>query len=461
VQQFFYDDQIRRFLLQFARIFSNFQVEYGKTEPGGEPTLLRLPVRYGDASRNAQTIIQQNSSNKMPSTPLMTFYITGMQYDRSRIQEPYYVDKQQVRQRTYDEETDSYDTSQGNAFTIERLMPVPYNMTINADLWTSNTHQKFQLFEQIATLFNPSLELQSTDNFLDWTSLSVAELSNVNWSSRSIPTGVDDSIDVMTMSFALPIWISSPAKVKKLGIVERVVASIHDSNGDLNDSITDNDLLMGTRLKVTPYAYQVLLIGNKLQIVENATAVQPSNTSLTPTTELTSSHLSWNTVINMYGQMRPGISQLRLDGDWSDNSEIVGTITIDPTDPRFLLFSIDSDTIPSNTLGTVDAIIDPLISGPGAGLADAVQGQRYLLVNDIGDASNTSPSTSWGDIVAKTNDIIEFNDGAWGISFNASQVTSVQFMTNSATSVQYKWTGTSWMKSYEGLYKGGEWALVL
>ena len=84
-----------------------------------------------------------------------------------------------------------------------------------------------------------------------------------------------------------------------------------------------------------------------------------------------------------------------------------------------------------------------------------------MLVNDIGDASNTSPSTSWGDIVAKTNDIIEFNDGAWGISFNASQVTSVQFMTNSATSVQYKWTGTSWMKSYEGLYKGGEWALVL
>ena len=77
MQQFFYDDQIRRFLLQFARIFSNFQVEYGKTEPGGEPTLLRLPVRYGDASRNAQTIIQQNSSNKMPSTPLMTFILPG------------------------------------------------------------------------------------------------------------------------------------------------------------------------------------------------------------------------------------------------------------------------------------------------------------------------------------------------------------------------------------------------
>ena len=29
-QTFFYDQQIRRFLLQFIRAFSNFQVEYGK-----------------------------------------------------------------------------------------------------------------------------------------------------------------------------------------------------------------------------------------------------------------------------------------------------------------------------------------------------------------------------------------------------------------------------------------------
>jgi len=33
-QQFFYDEQIRRFLLQFTRIFSNFEVEYGKQEDG-------------------------------------------------------------------------------------------------------------------------------------------------------------------------------------------------------------------------------------------------------------------------------------------------------------------------------------------------------------------------------------------------------------------------------------------
>ena len=70
MQQFFYDGQIRRFLLQFTRIFSNFQVEFGQNLSGQSPpdTLYRVPVRYGDASRNAQTIIQQNSANSMPTT---------------------------------------------------------------------------------------------------------------------------------------------------------------------------------------------------------------------------------------------------------------------------------------------------------------------------------------------------------------------------------------------------------
>jgi hypothetical protein len=270
MQQFFYDEQIRRFLLQFTRIFSNFQIEYGRANDTGDATLIRVPVRYGDSSRQAQTVIQNNSASFLPSTPLITFYISGMEYDRPRLQEPYFVSKIQVRQRTYDSETESYETTQGNAFTIERLMPVPYKMTINADFWTSNTNQKMQLFEQVATLFNPSLEIQSTDNYLDWTSLSVVELESVTWSSRTIPVGTEDPIDIMTMRFTLPIWISSPAKVKKLGVVEKIIASVYNAAGDARDAINNSDLLLGTRQLFTPYGYQTLLIGNKLQVLKQS-----------------------------------------------------------------------------------------------------------------------------------------------------------------------------------------------
>jgi hypothetical protein len=460
MQQFFYDQQIRRFLLQFARIFSNFQIEYGRANDTGAATLIRVPVRYGDATRNAQTILQQNSASALPSTPLITFYITGMDYDRPRMQEPYFVSNTQVRQRTYDADTETYETTQGNAFTIERLMPVPYKMTLNADFWTSNTNQKFQLFEQIATLFNPALEIQSTDNYIDWTSLSVVELDRVNWSSRTIPVGTEDPIDIMTMTFSLPIWISSPAKVKKLGVVEKIIMSVYDAQGDAANAITNSDLLLGTRQKITPYGYQTLLIGNKLQALKPSAVVIPGNDNTNPQTAPPSNEF-WQSIVNMYGALRPGISQVRLDNPW-DDSEIIGFVSFDPTDDRFLLFDVDADTIPQNTMLPVNAVIDPLRSGPGAGLPAAATGQRYLILEDIGNPENTVPGADWGDLVAQANDIIEFNGSVWIVTFEAGvHFNNVQYITNITSSLQYRWTGSEWVKSYEGLYPGGEWSLVL
>jgi hypothetical protein len=459
---FFYDEQIRRFLLQFARIFSNFEVEYGRNEEGTEHTLLRVPVRYGDSSRQVSTVMQNNSANFMPSTPLMTFYITALDYDRPRMQEPYHVSKMNVRQRFYDTTTDTYEVTQGNAFTIERLMPVPYSLTINLDIWTSNTNQKFQLLEQIIPLFNPALEIQSTDNFIDWTSLTVVELDSSRWSSRTIPVGTEDPIDVATLTFKLPIWISSPAKVKKLGVVERIVASVYDANGDAVSAITDNDLLMGTRQIFTPYSYQVLLINNKLQALRTQQVVDQYNNSLTPA-DSPESNLLWHAVIGDLGVLREGISLIKLQQD--DGTEVIGTVAYDPTDDRFLLFSADPDTIPTNTLSPVNAVINPLVSGPGQGLPAAAQGQRYLLTEDTG--SGNGYAAAWAGIagqylVAQANDIVEYDGSRWVVVFDSANSTvNTQYVTNLTTELQFEWTGETWIKSYQGLYPGGTWSLVL
>jgi hypothetical protein len=465
MQQFFYDAQIRRFLLQFTRICSNFQVEYGREEGSDAAALIRVPVRYGDASRNAQTIIQENSRNSMPSSPLMTFYVSSLDYDRPRMQEPYHVSKIAVRQRTYDETTETYETTQGNAFTIERLMPVPYKLGITLDIWTSNTNQKMQLLEQMLTLFNPSLEIQSTDNYIDWTSLTVVDLDSVTWTSRTIPMGTENPIDVATLKFSLPIWISSPAKVKKLGVIERVIASIYDSNGDLNDAVTNNDLLLGTRQIITPYNYAAVVIGNQVQCLQQkATASQPSNSQLTPTSIDADSNLLWPAVISMYGTLRPGISQLRLMQD--DESEVVGTITVDPNDERFLILDIDTDTQPQNTMPAVNAVIDPLMSAPGYGLPIPAEGQRYLLTEATGDAGNRYPAEAWlgsngRPLTAEANDIVEFRNGFWNVTFISRVQPSQQYVSNLTTGIQYEWTGDAWIKSYQGVYPGGTWRLVL
>jgi hypothetical protein len=382
------------------------------------------------------------------------------------MQEPYFVSNIQVRQRTYDADTDTYETTQGNAFTIERAMPVPYEMTINLDIWTSNTNQKMQLLEQILTLFNPGLEIQSTDNYIDWTSLTVLYLKDVRWSSRTIPVNADNPIDVATLSFTLPMYITPPAKVKKLGVIERIIASVYDVQGDLATSLTNSDLLLGTRQRFTPYAYQVLLIDNKLQALRKQQVIDESNSSLTPA-DSPSSNVLWQSVVNLYGTLRAGISYITLEQP--DGTEVTGTVAYDPTDDRFLLFTINEGTVPPNTLAPITAVIDPLASGPAYGLPAAAIGQRYLFTQATGSYDNpglTNPDAWQGvggqPLIASANDIVEYDGSRWQISFDStSSPDNIQYVTNLTTEIQYRWTGSAWIKSYQGIYPGGTWSLVL
>ena len=456
MSQYFYDNQIRRFLLQFAKIFSSWQVTKGK-DPAGNLILVRVPVMYGDSSRQAATIIANNSASNLPTAPLITYYISGLEYDQRRTQDPTFIDRISVRQRAYNSETQTYETTQGQAFNIERLMPVPYTLKMTVDFWTTNYNQKLELVEQLGTLFNPALEIQSTDNFIDWTSLSVVYQESLNFSSRTIPQGSGNPIDVLTWKFYMPIWISTASKLKKYGVVEKIIASIY--KGHALTDIQDDDLLLGTRQKITPYGYKLLLIGNALQILPANQDFYPQNSDLNlPPNPDTSVY--WSSVLNVYGTVRPGISQIWLQNPYM-TTEIVGTIVPDPTDDRLLIYSIDPDTLPQNTLDPVDSVINPLVSGPNAGLPAPVNGRRYLIVEGIGHTGDTT--IGWGDLIAQANDIIEYDSstGEWFVSFDSSLLTDVQYVTNLTTAVQYRFTDNAWMKSWEGWYDQGDYSIVI
>ena len=456
--QFFYDNQIRRFLIQFAKIFSNWYVTKGK-DPSGNDILVRVPVMYGDASRQASTIIANNSASNLPSAPLITYYITALEYDQRRTQDPTFIEKIQVRQRTYNQETQSYETTQGQAFTVERLMPVPYTLRVQVDFWTTNYNQKLELIEQLGTIFNPSLEIQSTDNFIDWTSLTVVYQDGLTFTSRTIPQGTGNPIDVLSWKFYMPIWISTSAKLKKMGVINKIIASIY--KGTALQDIQDEDLLLGTRQKITPYGYKVLLIGNTLQLLPANEAFYPPNTDLdNPPSPNT--NLYWQSLLNVYGKFKPGISQIWLQNPYMED-DIVGTIVTDPMDDRILIYNIDPDTLPQNTLDPVDSVINPLLQGPNAGLPGPINGRRYLIVENIGSPDATT--VAWGDLVAEANDIIQYDSSTstWVVSFDASESTTVEYVTNLTTNIQYRYVQQEgqWMKSYEGWYDQGDYSIVI
>ena len=403
---FHYDGQIRRYVTQFMRVFIGFKYQAGD----GEQRL--VPVMYGDLTKQVASIIKDNSENKMPTVPRIACYITGLELDTSRLADSTFVSKMQVRERTYENVGGQrvYGNEQGAGYTVERLMPTPFKLKVKADIWTSNTDQKLQLLEQILILFNPSLEVQTTDNYIDWTSLSVIYLNSTTFSSRSIPQGASEDIDIASLEFEMPIYITPPAKVKKLGVVRAVVNNMFNNTGD---AININNLIYndGDENFATEYRRYgiVMLKGDNgvdgdyyISIVDAGQAVIDAGLDLPP--EKIGKKLDWQLVLDQYGGYKPGIS--RITFTTASGSSIIGTIAVNPIDPTILVASLDMDTVPGNTelisatlidgtvytsvrsasKGTIDAIVNPYNFNPLATFGSRAQypvGLRYLMLDDV------------------------------------------------------------------------------
>ena len=459
----FYEGQIRKFLTQFIRVLSNFNIEVGKGADGAVQ-LKQVPVVYGDVTRQVANILRQNSENSLVYAPKIAAYITGLDYDRERMQNPFHIEKQHLKQR--DKNADgTYNENLGAGYTVEKVMPSPFRLNVTADIFTTNTDMKLQIMEQILYLFNPDFEIQKSDNYIDWTSLSYIELGDVTFSSRTIPVGADTEIDVATITFNMPIWLSPPVKVSKLGVIEKIIMSVYDDDGGITKGLIDGSLL--SRSYITPGSFNLFLSGNQLRLF-GTTGINvgsggdgyytgASGNDLDPFTTFGPA-INWNTLLNQYGKITNGISQVKLVQE--NGNEVVGTIAPSPLDESLLVFSIDADTIPANTLTSVSKIINPLTFDPGT----PTNGTRYLVVDNIGDSTNTFDATAWGNLRASVNDIIEYNSSTnkWGVVWDASNPDStVAYVTNTNTGIQYKFTNGAWVKSYEGIYVAGKWTLVL
>ena len=470
---YFYSGQIKRFLQQFIRLLSNFNVAYGN-DRDGVTTLMRVPIYYGDSSRQVSSIIAKNSENNLPAVPAMAVYIAGLKYDRPRLQEPSHVSKVFFRERAIDPQTGEYTNYQGDVVTVERLMPVPYLLTLKVDLWTSNTDQKLQLIEQIAVLFNPSLEIQSSDSYVDWTSLSVVTLTDNTFSSRTVPVGAEDPIDVAGMTFEIPIWLSAPAKVKKQGVIHKIIASVFDTESpsaepDYFDIAGSGRM---TQVIYTPINLNVVYLGNTIKLYQNASELEFSDDVNPPLVEG-----NWRIAIRSFGELANanqellvnGISQIRLT---NDGATVIGTVAYHPSDDSLLIFNVNTDTLPTNTLAPVTAIIDPFSVTVTASISSPAVHTRFLILNPIGDLSNSDgdPLTVDGaaiwnrpgepELIANQYDIIEWDGVKWIVAFDSAATDTVHYVTNLTTGIQYKWKNNQWIKSVQGRYGVGAWSFV-
>ena len=483
--QHFYDGQIRRYITQLTRLFSNFSYKDGKGN------LTQIPVMYGDITRQVGHIIRDNSENKIPSAPRISVYITTLEMDRARSFDSSFVGKIHLRERAYDATGQEYLNTQGQNYTVERLAPTPFMLGINCDIWSTNTEQKLQIIEQILTLFNPSLEIQTTDNYVDWTSLSVVNLDNIQFSTRSIPIGTESEIDVGQLGFTTPIWLSPPAKVKKLGVITSVVMSIFDETKgtiDLGQTLPElkafddspeqdvkgDDPSLHDKSKasvttragadalqvVTAAGYDIIVTNNVVVLGKGGIAGE----------------INWRTVLETeLGEYIAGLSKIYLNR--LDVGNVIGTFALNSLDETQIIVNWDVDTIPTNSIfdgpavtkGTIDYIIDPTRTNP---TNLKVGGTRILLLDDIGATTNADGPDAWksisgADFIAKANDIVEWDGNTWTIVFDSNNndgsdsTVDIKYTTNLNTGIQYRWDGTEWTLSFEGTYRIGTWRLAL
>lgn len=224
INEYWYDQQIRSYLLQFVAIFQGLQVQTGRGECN-EAQFITVPCVIGNKDRVVAALHSGNTDNRMLSLPTLAVHMTGLELAPERRKIQAYVD-----QRTT--------MKVGGVFpddltVVKRVPPVPYNMTIELSMYVSNSMQRDQILEQILVLFNPDLQIQKSDGPFDWTKITKVELTDIN-NEENYPASQDRRMIVWSLNFAIPIFLSMPMGVKD-DLVRKVIVQI----GSLDTMVVD------------------------------------------------------------------------------------------------------------------------------------------------------------------------------------------------------------------------------
>lgn len=136
INNYFFEAQLRKYMLQFVSIFYGLQVQTGKGECGDEE-FISVPVVVGNKDRVVAAIMAGNTDNKMFSIPIMAAHMTELALAPERRRAPSFVDQKVT-------------LPVGGVFptdltVVKRAMPVPYNATFELTLYASNTLQRDQI----------------------------------------------------------------------------------------------------------------------------------------------------------------------------------------------------------------------------------------------------------------------------------------------------------------------------
>ena len=219
LNDYYFQDQIRKYLIQFMAIFSGMQVQSGKNDfDNTDSNLIQVPVVHGSKDRVVAHILADHNPNMPVKLPIMAAHITAIEMAMDRF-------KGQGQTHTH------VTFQRGDVFpedlqTVHKLMPIQYRFMVELNILTSSISQKYEILEQIFLLFRPELQFNTSDDPDDWTALNYVRLNSIGL-EENYPSGEEQRILSTSLQFQFIAHISAPIKVKNQ-TVQKIKARIQN-----------------------------------------------------------------------------------------------------------------------------------------------------------------------------------------------------------------------------------------
>lgn len=243
----FYFNLIRKYIITFGTLFNNIYIE--RTDKNGnQVSKIRVPITYGPKDKALTRVFQDPNIDRPTATyplPMMTFEITGFDYDGSR-------KLQTVNKNVYNDPTDKTKRRR-------QYMPVAYNIGFQLSILVKNAEDGTKIVEQILPYFTP-----------DWTvtALLIPEMDI----KHDIPVvlnsvNLDDVYEgefeqrrsmVWTLDFTLKGYLYGPVKTPK--VIKYAITPLYDKIDREADPVAQINIQPGLLANGSPTSNSSLSI---------------------------------------------------------------------------------------------------------------------------------------------------------------------------------------------------------
>lgn len=207
LKNYFYLEQFRKAIIQTMAVFSGLKVAIGKNDNDtSDINYISVPIKYGSSDRVVAAIKAENTQNTALRVPIMALRATSIDMAEGERKGTNQIIKTKFL---------PYGGKMPDDLVIaEMLVPYPYRLVFELSIITSNNHQHFQILEQILMLFDPTLQIQTSDDPLDHTKIKNLRLESIQF-DENYPSGTERRLIVTNLTIEVIIYLTAPVSFKK------------------------------------------------------------------------------------------------------------------------------------------------------------------------------------------------------------------------------------------------------